>query len=65
MACGLPNLRYLDKPLTGEDVEDVIACDLKFEEKALGDLREAIASIGHADYVQCRPTPMRLDPPGS
>jgi bacterioferritin len=46
---GLPNLQYLDKLLIGETVEDVIDCDLKFEEKALGDLRHAIA---HAESVQ-------------
>src|ERR1700678_4339333 len=40
---GLPNLQYLDKLLIGETVEEIIACDLEFEEKALGDLREAIA----------------------
>jgi bacterioferritin len=40
---GLPNLQYLDKLLIGETVEDVIDCDLRFEEKALADLREAIA----------------------
>jgi bacterioferritin len=40
---GLPNLQYLDKLLLGESVEEIIACDLKFEEKALADLREAIA----------------------
>jgi bacterioferritin len=40
---GLPNLQYLDKLLIGESVEEVIGCDLKFEEKALGDLRQAIA----------------------
>ncbi len=40
---GLPNLQYLDKLLIGETVEEVIDCDLRFEEKALGDLREAIA----------------------
>jgi bacterioferritin len=36
---GLPNLQYLDKLLIGETVEDVIDCDLTFEEKALGDLK--------------------------
>src|SRR5262245_5571145 len=39
---GLPNLQYLDKLLIGENVEEVIACDLQFEMKAIGDLREAI-----------------------
>lgn len=46
---GLPNLQYLDKLLIGEDIEDVIRGDLKLEEKALADLREAIA---HAEDVQ-------------
>src|SRR5215831_3011883 len=31
---GLPNLQYLDKLLIGENVEEVISCDLQFEEKA-------------------------------
>jgi bacterioferritin len=46
---GLPNLQYLDKLLIGENAEEVIACDLKFEEKAILDLREAIA---YAETVQ-------------
>jgi bacterioferritin len=46
---GLPNLQYLDKLLIGESVEEIIACDLKFEEKALKDLRDAIA---HAESVR-------------
>jgi len=46
---GLPNLQYLDKLLIGETVEEVIDCDLQFEEKAIGDLREAIA---HAETVR-------------
>jgi bacterioferritin len=46
---GLPNLQYLDKLLIGEDVEEIIRGDLKLEEKALADLREAIA---HAEAVQ-------------
>src|SRR5258706_7746954 len=46
---GLPNLQYLDKLLIGVDVEEVIACDLKFEEKAIADLRNAIA---HAEQVR-------------
>ena len=46
---GLPNLQYLDKLLIGENVEEVIACDLKFEIKAIADLRDAIA---HAEGVR-------------
>src|SRR5262245_55305374 len=46
---GLPNLQHLDKLLIGENVEEVISCDLQFEEKAIADLREAIA---HAEEVQ-------------
>ena len=48
-AGGLPNLQYLDKLLIGETVEEVIACDLEFEIKAMGDLRAAIA---HAENVR-------------
>jgi bacterioferritin len=46
---GLPNLQYLDKLLIGENVEEVIACDLTFEYKALADLRNAIA---YAESIQ-------------
>ena len=46
---GLPNLQYLDKLLIGETVEEIIACDLQFEEKALVELREAIT---YAESVQ-------------
>ena len=46
---GLPNLQHLDKLLIGETVEEIIGCDLKLEEKALADLREAIA---HAESVR-------------
>jgi bacterioferritin len=46
---GLPNLQFLDKLLIGENVEEVIACDLKFELKAIADLRDAIA---HAEEVR-------------
>jgi bacterioferritin len=46
---GLPNLQYLDKLLIGENVEEIIACDLEFEHKAMADLREAIA---YAESVQ-------------
>jgi bacterioferritin len=46
---GLPNLQYLDKLLIGETVEEVIGCDLQFEEKAIADLRDA---IGYAEEVR-------------
>ena len=46
---GLPNLQYLDKLLIGETVEEIIACDFEFEEKALKELREAIT---YAESVQ-------------
>lgn len=40
---GLPNLQHLDKLMIGEDVVDIIECDLKLEEKAIADLSDAIA----------------------
>ena len=39
---GLPNLQDLHKILIGEDVREVIECDLKIEQKAIPDLRSAI-----------------------
>ena len=46
---GLPNLQDLDKLLIGENVKEVLECDLKLELKALGDLRAAIA---HCESVK-------------
>jgi bacterioferritin len=46
---GLPNLQDLDHLQIGENVKEVLDCDLKLELKALGDLRNAIA---HAETVK-------------
>jgi bacterioferritin len=39
---GLPNLQDLDKLLIGENVQEILECDLKLEQKAVGDLRQAV-----------------------
>src|SRR5580700_8463789 len=40
---GLPNVQRLNPIQVGEDVEQVLKCDLALEDKALNDLREGIA----------------------
>ena len=49
---GLPNLQELDRLLIGENVKEVLECDLKLELKALGDFRAAVAHCESVkDYV--------------
>lgn len=49
---GLPNLQNLGKLMIGEDVKEIIECDLKLEEKAIPDLRDAIEYCESVrDYV--------------
>jgi bacterioferritin len=49
---GLPNLQNLGKLMIGENPREVLQCDLKLEEKAIPDLRDAIvAAESVRDYV--------------
>ena len=49
---GLPNLQDLGKLRIGEDVPEIMQCDLELEMDALPDLRAAIAYCeAHKDYV--------------
>lgn len=49
---GLPNVQRLNPILIGENVKEVLECDLKLEVKAVNDLREGIAHCeGVRDYV--------------
>lgn len=46
---GLPNLQDLGKLLVGENVREILECDLKLEHQAIAHLRGAIA---HAESVR-------------
>ena len=49
---GLPNLQDLHKLRIGEDVKEILECDLKLEHQAIPDLRDAIQHCeGVRDYV--------------
>ena len=49
---GLPNLQRLGKLLIGQDVREMLDCDLQFEHQALPVLRKAVAYCEEVDdYV--------------
>ena len=49
---GLPNLQDLDKLLIGENVREILECDLRLEQAGIARLREAVAyAEGVRDFV--------------
>lgn len=49
---GLPNLQDLGKLMIGENIQEMLECDLKLEHQAIPDLRSGIAYCEKAqDYV--------------
>lgn len=49
---GLPNVQRMNQIQIGQTVEEVLRCDLAIEDKATGDLRDAIAYAEQTrDYV--------------
>lgn len=49
---GLPNLQDLGKLLIGENVREILECDLKLEQRAIPDLRDAVEYAESVrDYV--------------
>src|SRR3546814_12887405 len=49
---GLPNLQELGKLLIGENVKEILECDLRLEMDGVPDLREAIAHCeAVSDYI--------------
>ncbi len=55
---GLPNFQSLGKLLIGQNVKEILECDLKTEHKAHGDL---IAGIKYAESIGDFPTRMLLE----
>ena len=58
---GLPNLQDLGKLMIGEDVKEVLDCDLALENMAIPTLREGIAHCEQVDDLR-DPAPPARDP---